>query len=503
MTSPIRNKQGFGANPTPTQKRDREEISGKRFPVPPYTRGSRRPQIQLIRNALLAPIRLLFEFCARIRTSPVGHRLAHSAFWSLAGAVISRLSTLIALTLAARVLGKEGFGQLGVIQSTIGMLAVFSGLSIGLTATKHVAEFRQIDPFRAGQVVALTRALSALSGTLVAVLLYLFADLLAMAVLGAAELSSPLRLAACLVFLGAVTGVQTGILTGLESFKAIATVNLVTGILCIPLVVGGAWAGGIAGTIIGLTVTQAIGWLVGRMALRSRLTDARITPSYTDCLLVWPAVWRFSVPAILSNIMLAPVYWIGVAMLISLPGGQAEMGLFNAASQWKAIVIFLPGTLSSVILPMLSNLHGQNDHVRYSKLLLYNVLLTCSFAVFGAFCVAIGANVIMSSYGSGFSEGSSTLIMLVMSGVLVATTGAIGQGIASRGEMWWGFSLNVCWAASFIASATLLVRYGAIGLALADLISYAVHAVTVSLFVYFRLIRSPTGVQRLKSNVGK
>lgn len=475
----------------PMLKHDRIPIPGEGFALAHHTGGGQGRKKRFRCDTLLAPVRLLCGFRARIRTSPVAHRLAHGVFWSLAGAVISRLSTLVAFILAARVLGKEGFGQLGGVQSTIGMLAVFGGLSLGLAATKHVAEFREVDPIRAGHIVALTRALGTLSGALVAVILYIFADPLALSVLGGAELASPLRLAACLVFLGAVTGVQTGILAGLESFRAIATVNLVTGILCIPFVVGGAWVGGITGAITGLIGTQAAGWLVGRVVLRSKLTDARITPDYTHCLTVWPVIWRYSLPAVLSNLMAAPVYWIGVAMLMNQPGGYAEMGLFNAASQWKAIVIFLPGTLSAVILPMLSNLHGKNDRARYSILLWYNVLLTGFVAVFGALCIALGANVIMASYGGGFSEGSSALITLAVSGVLAATAGAVGQSISSRGEMWWGFTLNLCWAAAFIASATLLVRHGAIGLALADLISYAIHTVTVSLFVYFRLIRSP------------
>jgi len=36
-------------------------------------------------------------------------------------------------------LGTVGFGELGVIQSTVGMFGVFAGLGLGMTATKYVA----------------------------------------------------------------------------------------------------------------------------------------------------------------------------------------------------------------------------------------------------------------------------------------------------------------------------------------------------------------------------
>ena len=80
---------------------------------------------------------------ARIEASKIGYRLAMGAFWSMAGAVISRGLMLAAWVLVARMLGKTGYGELGMIQSTVGMFGVFAGFGFGLTATKHVAEFYQ------------------------------------------------------------------------------------------------------------------------------------------------------------------------------------------------------------------------------------------------------------------------------------------------------------------------------------------------------------------------
>jgi len=46
---------------------------------------------------------------------------------------------LLGWIVVARILGKEEFGQLAIVQSTVGMLGVIAGLGLGLTATKHVA----------------------------------------------------------------------------------------------------------------------------------------------------------------------------------------------------------------------------------------------------------------------------------------------------------------------------------------------------------------------------
>ena len=63
----------------------------------------------------------------RIENSPLGYRLAKGVFWSMAGAVISRGLMLVASVLVARMLGKVGFGELGMIRSSVGMFGVFAG----------------------------------------------------------------------------------------------------------------------------------------------------------------------------------------------------------------------------------------------------------------------------------------------------------------------------------------------------------------------------------------
>ncbi len=53
-------------------------------------------------------------------------------------------------------LGKEEFGKLGIVQSTVGMFQVFAGFGLGLTATKYVAEFRDSDPAKTGRIIGLS-----------------------------------------------------------------------------------------------------------------------------------------------------------------------------------------------------------------------------------------------------------------------------------------------------------------------------------------------------------
>ena len=48
-------------------------------------------------------------------------------FWTFAGTVISRGLMFVATVAVARILGKTAYGELGMIQSTVGMFSVFAG----------------------------------------------------------------------------------------------------------------------------------------------------------------------------------------------------------------------------------------------------------------------------------------------------------------------------------------------------------------------------------------
>ena len=89
----------------------------------------------------------------RVEDSEIGYRLAKGVFWSMAGAVISRGLGIVSSVVVARTLGKVGFGELGIIHSTVMMFQLFAGFGLGLTATKYVAEYRGTDPQKAGRII--------------------------------------------------------------------------------------------------------------------------------------------------------------------------------------------------------------------------------------------------------------------------------------------------------------------------------------------------------------
>lgn len=434
-------------------------------------------------------------YADRVEKAPLVHRVAAGAFWSLMGAIISRGLALLCSIIIARFLGKEGFGELGIIQSTIVMLQVFAGFGLGVTTTKYVAELRSKDPDRTGRIISLSMAVAIGTGTMMALTLLAFAPWLAEHTLAAPRLTCLLRISALMLFFVAVSGMQTGALAGFEAFKSIASVNLWAGLFSFPLVIAGVYLGGLEGAGWGLAASAVVNAILGQIALKDQAQRSGVTLVWKDCLTEGKVLWSFSLPAVLSGIMVGPVNWICNAMLVNRANGYAEMGIFNAANQWRTAILFLPTSLGVIVLPILSSLRGRNDNVGYQRVLRLNVLMNGVIALAGAFAVTLSATFIMNTYGDGFEGGCQTLILLALSAVLMAMNNVIGQAIASRGEMWTAFLFNAMWAMAFIGATHYFVtNLGAKGLALATVLAYLLHSVWQGAYIWRKSVG--IGVQR-------
>jgi len=379
--------------------------------------------------------------------------------------------------LVARLLGREMFGRLGIIQNTVGMLQVFAGFGVGLTATKYVAEFRGRDPVRVGRIIAFSHVVAGAGGVLFAAALFVLAAPLASRTLAEPLLAGLLRVGAVLLFTGAVNGAQMGVLAGFEAFRAIAVANLVSGLIALPLLVGGAHAGGLCGGVVALAVGGIASCLVNHAALRSVTRKAgvpiRLWPSQAE----WSMLWNFGLPAALSSALVTPVHWVCSAMLVNRPGGYHEMGAFNAANQWFGALLFLPGVLSNTMLPLLCERMAASDRARAGRVLGASLVVN---AVLILPLVAVGCAFspwIMRLYGPDFGGTWPTLVVSLITAGLLAVQTPVGQVIAATGRMWLGFAMNFGWAVGCILLTGHLLYLGSMGLALARLGAYGLHAI--------------------------
>ena len=411
-------------------------------------------------------------------------RFARGASWSLIGMGAAQGLAVVASIITARLLGKVAFGEFTMVTSTVGAFGIFAGLGLGLTATKYTAEHRSNDPDRAGQILGLTQQVAAISGGVVALLLFIFAPWLAARTLNAPQLSSELRLGCVLLFLNALDGTQLGALAGLEAFRATAWVSLVRGLLTFPVLLAGVWYYGLTGAVTATVIVGAVGWCLNQAALRRESSRAGVRISYRGARANLPILWQFSLPALLSAMMVAPAMWLANAILVNQPGGYGELGLFNAANQWRTAMMFLPAVLLRVALPLMASSADPGRADDFGKTLVLTQSLTVAIVLPAGALLMFLSSLIMGLYGNEFAHAAPVLIGVACTIMITCIGNAAGAAIEARGKMWRGLVLNLSWAVVLILIVGLSARsWGARSLAFGSAIAYLVMSVWGFLYV--------------------
>lgn len=414
---------------------------------------------------------------AQIEASPLGVRLVRGAFWSLTGSIVARGLGLLSSILVARMLGTSGFGEFGIIQSTIGLFGTFAGFGLGMTATKFIAQYRTTNPEKAGRIRALSSSFAWVTSVITALAFFFMSPWLAGHTLAAPHLTDLFRIGSLILLLTAVNGAQIGALAGFEAFRTIAKISFWSGLANFPLMVGGVWLLGLTGAAWGMVVATALNWFLNHMAIRKECVLLNIPYTYKGCWAEQETLWKFSLPAMISGIFFAPTEWVLSAILVNQPDGYDQMGLFNAAKQWHVLILYLPNTLSSLTLPILSNLFGEGNRQKFTKMVVINSLGLTGLALIISLPVAYFSETIMRAYGVGFVDGQNVLLLVCAYSTLWAANIVVGQVLWSTGSSGLAMILAAVRSAILLGCFTYFMPQNALGLALTFTITYALQTV--------------------------
>jgi O-antigen/teichoic acid export membrane protein len=425
----------------------------------------------------------------RIRSSSVGARLAHGVIWSVVGAFGSRGLTLVSYVIVARLLGTTGFGEFSAVQSTVGAILVIAGLGLGMTATKYVAELRFTDPASATRMIALCQSAGFIAGSLIALTIVATAPTLSRSVLANAQLTIPLRISALIVLFSTLASIQSQALAGFEAFDSLARINLAVAPIGLAATALGAYVWGVSGGILGLAFLQGLTWIFNRRELVRRAPLLRTIRWVWPTVSEWEALYQYSAPVLLVSLVIAFTNWAAVAALVNQPGGYPEMGVFGAANQWLIALMVLPTIIGQVVFPH-ATLVIKQGYVAASRLVRHATLVSAAVSLPVVIIGCLFSPFIMRAYGAGFGDSALTLIVVLVTAALLAVQTPAVQVVAAAGRMWVLLLTYLLWSAIFVGGSFYGVRWGAIGLAGARLLAYAIHTVAIYVTARTTLVRS-------------
>lgn len=436
-------------------------------------------------SKLKIPFKSLIRNVAGDDRESLKGKLVYGIFWNLISALASQGFPMIAAIIAARLLGKFGYGQLGMINSTVILFSTFAGLGLGITATKYIAQLHQTDPERTGRIMGLTNLFGLASGVVMCIILFVMAPWLAANTLAAPDLAPALRIASLLLIFNTLVGIQSGSIAGFGAFKDLARIAIFQGIISASLTIMGVYFFGLTGAVTAMVINSIINFILYKRTINNLVKRFKISINYMKSWRERDVIWKLSLPSMLSSVMVGPVVWIANVIIINTPGGYGQLGLFNAADQWRTALAFLPTVIGGVLLPMVSaNINNENKSLET-----VNVLASWVIVIMIALPLISFPEIIAFFYGQGYFSSvflQSLAIMMFVSCILSYKEG-IGRKLVAKNLMWWGFLSNLVWGILFIISIMIFKNLGSLGLAVSYLISYAVNTI---IFVPFYLSRN-------------
>ena len=420
--------------------------------------------------------------------SDLARRMFHGAFWSFSGTAMGKLCLLVAGVLCAHLLKQEVFGQLGMIRSTLNIFIVFGASGIGVTATKLISTYRTNDIPRLLRMTRLTFRLAWVMALVLMVFCFVLARPIARHILHAEHLTFELQIASVLLLFSILYGVQNGVLTGLEQFKIMARNTFVGSLLEAVLMVAGAYFWGLTGAIVGLGIGLGVLSRVNQLSIKTHYAQyvvGEMQPMHTPN--DWSMLLNDCIPATLSALMVTPTFW-GIRTILLQHDGYNSLALFEAADQWKVMMLFIPTAISQIVLPILTSIRQQRQQFRH--VLLANIALIVGISSMITLMVLLLGGPIMQLYGKGFSD-KMPLVYLALSNIFSAYSNIIEMSIYSKNKMWQAFVINLFWAIVLLVSAYWLVERGlnATGIALAVLIAYGLKSILATLYLTLFLKR--------------
>ena len=406
---------------------------------------------------------------------------------NMVAAVFNQGSTLLVNLVVANLLGRETFGEYTMVLATIATLGTLGQMSMGYTATKHIAEFRSIDKPRTSRILTLCAVISTASALIACLLLATGGGWIARSVLDAPALDFPLRVAAVAVFFTVLNGFLTGTLAGLEGYGSLARAGIISGIAYAAICSGLAWRFGLAGAVTGLGLsalvqsTVMIGFL-GRELSRHGIRLARRG--------VWQEksiVMHFALPATIGGALYQPATWIGTALLAKQPNGFDQLALFGAANTFRTMVLFVPQVINNVGMAVLNNQRRSNPR-GFRRVFWLNAALSVTAALAAAIVILGLGSTPLRIFGPAFVEGRFVLTVMMAAAILEALTLAVYQIVVSRGQIWAALAfVSVPRDLALVVVALLLVPASqAVGLGTAYAIAWGVSLAGVSAIACWR-----------------
>ena len=393
----------------------------------------------------------------------------------MVAACASQGGALLTSIIAARVLGRESFGEFGAVQTTVVSVANVASAGLGISATQYLAQTSRSDPQRAGRVAGLLSLATAATAMLLSLLVACLAPRIAGSMFGRPDLLQALRPAVIYVFFATLNGYQAGALVGLRGYRALTVAGVSQAILMPGVTYGLTRTYGVPGAVLALDCAAVWLWIVQCCFLRREYRRLGIRPTCRGALSERRVFSHFALPAACSGVAGNVAIWISSSLLVRSSDGLSQYALFTAANNLRAMILFAPAVVNKVAVPVFARLRIEAG-VRYRESFWSNVQLNALLAALIGGALVLAGEPLLRLFGRRFS-GSGLLATLAVAACFEVVASALYQALLSRGAIWTHVGVMAVWSGVLVGVTWLFAdRMGGGALALAYCLAWCASA---------------------------
>ena len=411
----------------------------------------------------------------------MGSTFGKNVAWVTGLSSVERVAALLQTILIARALGITEYGVYGLLFGTIGFTASITGMQMGLTATVFIARYKETNKDKARRIIQYVNRFA-----LIVSAVFLFSTLPFSNYLSAWLLSTEQYVLAiilgCIFVCGSIlSGVQDGVVQGFEDFKAIARIKIATSLATLVAIYPGAKLFGLEGVLMitlgGLFIKYLLlNFVIRRHQLEQGFPQLGNGVKFSDMVLV------FSIPTMLTSLLVGFVTWFGMYLLSKQTSGFDEVAIANTGIQWRGPLLLISSSISSVAIPAFSRFKSSGDaasaRMLQEKLIWFNGIAASAVVAI----LAVLAKPILGIYGPGFVSGKPIFLLVLATAIPQVVSQVYLQKLVGTGKVWLQFWLHIPFFFLLLAGFILFIpEYSGMGYAVTMVASTLVFALYTAL----------------------
>ncbi|MBD5215765.1 MAG: oligosaccharide flippase family protein [Bacteroidales bacterium] len=394
------------------------------------------------------------------------------SFWAVCGNGIGYALLLVSGIIIAHLLGKSEYGEYGLVKTTMFFIASFASFGLNYTSTKFIASSLKTRPEHVNNYIKTAISITIISSIILSLILEIFAPYIAK-FLDEPSLTLPLRLLGVLIIVRSLTYTLIAILAGFGDFKKIAISNVTSGVTMLILSIPFTYYCGLAGALGCLIISQLVLLLINGFFVerhQKKLINQIRIPVLKEIISV-------SYPVALHEAAYSIFHWLGV-MLITKMATLGQLGIYSAASQWNAIILFIPNILVNVIVSNLSK-HIDNTTAHH-KIIKLSLLSNLGCTVIPFIIILFINKFIASLYGPTFVGLAPVINVMIFATIFICCSNVFYSEFIANGKTMIVFIARVLRDSLLLLLAYILIKNhsidsAALQYAIATVIASAIH----------------------------